>query len=91
MSDPNDGNLHVWSDEQGSYFIARDRAHLAEMTVGEGLDDASFVALPDDYELTLVLGGEDDDDGLEEGVRKSCADWIAQEGPGKLGGGGEYE
>jgi len=89
MNDPQDGELHVWSDEKGDYYIARDRTQLSTM-VDASLAEASFVALPDDYNLTLTVGGEDDDDGMEEDVTKTCAEWVAAEGAGHLGSGTHY-
>jgi len=90
MTDPNDGELHVWSDEEGDYLIARTRDDLAVMLGPDDAELGAFVALPDDYNLALQVGGEDDDDGLSEAVTKTCSDWIASEGAGRLGSGKHY-
>lgn len=89
MEDPQDGELHVWSDEDGDYYVARSREELRGMVDSE-LGEVSFVALPDDYNLTLTVGGEDDDDGMTEAVTKTCAEWVRTEGGGLLGSGRHY-
>lgn len=79
-------DLQVWHDGQ-DWAIAESAdeaaSMVAKMTGHDELTGAAFKALAPDFRLgILCVNGKPDDHGV--GVRKTCAEWIAQQGKGIL-------
>lgn len=79
-----DGTLHVYKNENIDWVIAASpedaNAVLVEMLGGDATDLApsDWTLLPDHQQLTI----RDECRGLE---RRTCAEWVAQEGRSFLG------